>query len=147
MSTDENATGASEFTRRIEFTPAYDKRSTIPGENYGIQGLGMKFLLTGPRGVIRFVVYTMWHLKHVRESIEPSWPIAADISYHSPVPTHDGQMPVTSECRYLNNRPCYYDCSLCTEQILEILIEHGEGAMWRELEKQYHIHLERGGNE
>ena len=140
----------SGFTRKIEFTPAYDKRNPDPHKNYGIHGVNMRFLLFGDSGVIQFVIYTNWHLPHVQRELELKQnaglylsPMPADVGYHSPKPLYDGQTPISDHCEYLNGAPCYYGGSgLYAEEVFEVFVTDGEEAMWKLLEESYHRWLD-----
>lgn len=133
------------FERKIEWTPAYDKRSKDPKKNYGIHGMELRFLLKGEKGVIQFLMYTGWDLEHVREERKKSngtignlFPMAADIGYHSPYPHYEGQTVINQECPYLGGKPCYYDGSgLNAIPLMEILISQGDEALWKKLKEYY----------
>jgi len=136
------------FRREIVWTPAYDKRDPNPGKSYGIHGVTMTWYLHGSYGVMQFVVYTGWHLKHVDKELKcestrsgypycARKPMAADIGYHSPVPRYEGQDPMSDICEVLGG-VCYYDgSSLAAEEIFNTLIEKGEEATWKRIEDRY----------
>lgn len=150
------AAGGARLERRIEFTAAYDKRSTDPKKNYGIHGCDMRWYLIGPDVAIQFVVYTNWHLPHVtREQMsrpydatggDPHWmerPLPADIGYHSRKPAYEGQSVTREDCHVLGG-PCYYDgSSLQAEAVFRILLAEGSDGVWREMERRYADMLER----
>ena len=131
------------FEKKIEFTPAYDKRP-----QYGVHGMEMRFLLKGPKGVIQFLLFTHWMTKNVQEEQEKKYknipmpsclyePFPADIGYHSYVPMYEGQGTM-GPCPYLDNKPCFYDGStLNADPIYWLLVEHGEEALWKRLEEEY----------
>ena len=134
------------FTQNIIFSPAYDKRSPNPSENYGIHGVDMRFILTGDKGTVQFVVYTNWYLPHVQKEFEdkpmrnynPFVPIAADVGYHSPKPMYEGQYVMAESCEYLGGKPCYYDGSvLQAEDYFRTLVSEGGEAVWKRLEDYY----------
>ena len=137
-----------EFTREIVWRAAYDKRDPEPAKNYGIHGLDMTWYLHGSNGTIQFVVFTGWHLKHVKAELDarlPSrefphllcGPTAADIGYHAPVPQYEDHEPM-GPCEHLGGKPCYYDgSSLPAEPILEALIASGEDAVWLAMQEWY----------
>lgn len=134
------------FERRVEITPAYDKRSTDPKKNYGIGGCTVRFLLTGPQGAMQFVVLTDWYLPHTKRELRENgtlrsdlYPMAFDLGYHSPKPMHEGQSPMEQECDVLGGQ-CYYDgTTLGAEPIVDVMLREGSEGVWRELEKQYEI--------
>lgn len=134
------------FERRVEITPAYDKRSTDPKKNYGIGGCTVRFLLIGPRGAMQFVVLTEWYLPHVKRELNHKgqldtlrYPMAFDLGYHSPKPMYEGQSPMENECDVLGGQ-CYYDVTtLGAEPIVDVMLREGSEGVWRELEQQYEI--------
>ena len=133
-----------ELERITEWDPAYDKRDPEPSKNYGMHGMNLRFVLKGPEGAITFTVFTNWHLPAVqRELIDNRnvyslTPMAADIGYHSPVPTYEGQEPMPYDCAYVGDKPCYYDGStLNAEPIFETFVSEGEAAMWALLLDRY----------
>jgi len=135
------------FERKIEFAPAYDKRSSEPNKNYGVHGVEMRFYLKGEDGVVQFLLYTNWHTKKVQEEFDSRpvrpymhlscHPMAADIGYHSPRPIYEGQTMLSENCHILNG-PCYYDgSSLNAEAFYWTLVEEGEEALWKKMEEWY----------
>ena len=133
--------------RWLEVEPAFDKRHSDPNKNYGIHGVTLRFLLRKPDAVMQFVVYSGWHLKHVRNegtvTVEKYpftyWqePMAADIGYHAKKPLYDGQLSMDG-CERLDGDPCFYDGStLNAEPVLEAFIEKGFDGVWEALEESY----------
>lgn len=139
------------FVRLVTFDPAYDKRPKNPGDpDYGIHGVTLRFLLTGPLGAIQFVVYTNWHLPETTERLrtqpydaiggDPHWmerPMPADLGYHSYVPRYEGQSSMGS-CAFLGGAECYYDGStLNAEPVFVRLLREGDAGVWDALEQYY----------
>ena len=128
--------------RRVEFSPAFDKRNPNPAKNYGIHGVDLRMYVVGPRGAVQFVLYTDWHLPHVDEELRAKGarlaPTPADLGYHSPIPTYEGQEDYSrDDCHLLGGR-CYYDGSgLNAERIYDVLLREGSDGVWRELEAYY----------
>jgi hypothetical protein len=119
--------------------------------NYGVHGCELRFVLKGPRGAVQFLVYTNWQLSHVAVVNERHnhdhllcKPMGADVGYHSPVPTYDGQTSIRSACPYLDGKPCYYDGSGLRAEIWlnEILLPLGSDGVWKALEQEYHERFE-----
>lgn len=126
--------------KSIEFNPAYDRRDPNPSKNYGIHGVDMRWYLKGESGVVQFVVYTGWHLPHVREELRnvptQHHTMGADVGYHSKTPMYEGQ-EATHECNILNG-PCYYDGSgLHALEMFDRLTEEGGEVVWVRLQKYY----------
>jgi hypothetical protein len=136
-----------ELKREVFISAAFDKRSADPKKNYGIHGVNLKFMLSGEKGAIQFVIYTNWFLPHVQKEIDHRpvdnmfphllcHPQPADVGYHSPVPVYEGQEEM--DCCYLPNGKCYYDGSgLQAEEVFNIMVAGGGDAMWAELERRY----------
>jgi hypothetical protein len=137
----------SDTWRRTEWAPAFDRRDPDPKKNYGIHGVEVRFLVGNEDGVVQFLLYTNWMLKHVQEEHREQYghhvlmaPLPADLGYHSPTPKYEGHGSM-GPCPYLNGRECYYDGSgLNAERIYWLLVEKGDEAMWKELEA-YHAKL------
>jgi len=139
--------------RIVEFDPAYDKRNSEPGKNYGIHSVTLRFLLKGELGAVQFVIHTGWQLPHVTKEqdekaltmpLDAGWlnvlfhPMAADLGYHSPSPMYDDQEPLSQECPVLGG-VCYYDGStLNAEPVFEILLKEGGEGVWSRLEEEYY---------
>jgi len=145
----EHAEKAEKMERRVEFRPAFDRRSADPTRNYGVHGMELAFILKGAAGAIQFVVYTNWHLRRVQEEHDSRivsdkfphlfcHPSPADLGYHSRVPQYEGHEPITESCVYLDGAPCYYDgSSLQAVELYWRFVEHGEDVVWETLEKRY----------
>lgn len=137
--------------KEITFSPAFDKRNKNPNKNYGINGVDIRFVLSGELGATQFVLCTNWHLPNVqKELIEGAYkkgisrmetllsPLPADVGYHSPVPQYEGQTIISESCPYLNGKPCYYEGSgLQAKKVFDILIEKGDAGVWEYLEEYY----------
>ena len=132
------------MNREIVFRPAYDKTD----EGYGVHGVELAFYLKGDLGAVQFVLYTNWHLPHVQEKMDKRMdrqfphlschPQPADLGFHSPKPTYEGQETIRDECPFLDDKPCYYDGStLNAESIYQTLLTKGHEGVWQELEDYY----------
>lgn len=138
----------TDFRRVTEMSGAWDKRHKNPAKNYGIHGMELRFVLTGPAGAVQFVVYTQIHLDIVARELwakrdqpyayETSRPMGADIGYHSPVPMYEGQTVQQDSCEYLDGRPCYYDGSgLRADEFMPEFLAGGSNAVWAMLGREY----------
>lgn len=134
--------------RIIKFKPAYDERHNPKG-NYGIHGADLLMIVKGIHGATQFVLYTNWHLPHVknellskplRDSLDVECrflPMPADLGYHSKTPIYEGQEPLTHNCK-LTGGDCYYDGSgTAADSVYNTLVEKGSDAVFDILEKQY----------
>lgn len=142
--------------RKLEFIPAFDKRSKDPNKDFGIHGVEMRWYILGPEGAIQFVLYTNWQLPHIfKEWIGTEFsfqsnrmfnateasalfqPLPVDVGYHSPKKMYRGQRLMTKDCPILKGK-CYYDGSaLAADKYFNILIEKGGEALWEALEEYY----------
>ncbi|MCY0864876.1 MAG: hypothetical protein OWQ57_07995, partial [Sulfobacillus sp.] len=48
------------LTRRVKFTPGYDRRHPNPSLDGGVHGMEIRFILSGPKGAVTFLLYTDW---------------------------------------------------------------------------------------
>lgn len=131
------------FTRIVEFSPAFDMRSTAPAENYGIGSVKLRMILLGPLGATQFVLLTGWYLPEVQRELLTghSGLYPADLGYHSPRPLYDDQ-PIF-DCDLLPGGKCYYDGSgLRAEGVFERLLREGHKGVWKALEEEYHLRFE-----
>ena len=143
----------SEFVRKVEFSPAYDKRHPDPSKNYGIGGVNLRMVLVGAAGAVQFVLFTQWHLNHVAEEMRRGivergsvddatlralfQPQPADVGYHSRKPRYEGQDVMSDDCEYLGC-PCYYDGSgIAAWEVHQILLREGDKGVWKYLEDYY----------
>lgn len=142
--------------KEITISAAFDRRDSDPSKNYGVHGCEMRFVLSGRRGAMQFVLYTNWMLPHVTTESDESFlakarrgqidevdlrirhPLPADLGYHSPKPMYDGHKPMKHACEYLGGKPCYYDGSgLAAQSVYEQMLKGGSDAVWKRLEHEY----------
>ena len=148
----------SDYERTITFNAAWDKRSDIPSQNYGIHGVTIRFVLKGPAGATQFVLYTNWQLPEVTKELarrppyearggDPHWmerPIPVDLGYHALTPQYEGHTPMGS-CDLFPELPngCYYaGSSLAAEGVYDILLREGSEGVWKRLEEEYRKRFE-----
>ena len=123
----------------VVFEPGYNKR----GSQYGVHGMGIRFLLRGPKGCTQFVMNTGWVPgESMRASSADMFPMAYDLGYHAHVPQYGyGEEWVqrsTPDCPYLDGAECFYDGSgLNAEPVMAAFIVEGESAVWSALQIQY----------
>ena len=147
------------MTRRIDFSPAFDRRHDDPKKNYGIHGVEMRWYLIGDKGAVQFVVFTNWMLPEVQTEIDYKpvtsgggrhtlhKPMPADVGYHTLEPQYEGQEPY-GECNLLDGKVCYYDGSgLAAEPMFEKLLRGGHEAVWAEMEKLYRVYIDADASE
>lgn len=127
---DQGGGTVSKLKRTVTWRPAYDKRDPDPEKNCGVHGMDLRFILSGPKGAAQFVVYTGWHLAHVRErpmSVQP-----ADVGYHALKPAYEDQTQM--DCDLVEGGKCYYDGSgLQAEELFDRFVAEGEEVVWAEL--------------
>lgn len=127
------------FDRIVTVIPAFDRRHKDPSKNYGIHSAELRMVLKGSKGATQFVLYTGWHLKHVREGSFVSDPLPADLGFHSPIPQYTGHEETSIECPYVDGGRCYYDgSSLQADTVFDALVSGGSEAVWEILEGYYH---------
>lgn len=137
----------TEFTRKISFQPAYDKRSATPSKNYGVHGVDLRFTLKGAEDGVAFCVFTNWMLPHVQAETDAR-PVTPDHTFlfHKPQPAsvdghwrisqYEGQTPTTG-CD-ITGGDCYCNGSgLLAEDLFNLLVAEGEEAVWKKLEEIY----------
>jgi hypothetical protein len=143
--------------REIKFLPAYDKRKSEDGKNYGVHGCDISFAIIGEDTAIRLMVFSNWHLIHVREEFDmgpfgryPYWhPDSAGVSYHAKSRSAKallGGNYTTEHCDLFNKEECSSDCSynaLGNDEWYKILTEKGSNGLFEKLEELY---VERFGN-
>lgn len=143
------------FERIVEFTPAFDKRSTNPKKDYGIGSMQIRFVLKGKYGAVQFLCGTNIYLPETIEEYKTKgvngrrvnllddvndgsglrgW----DLGYHSPRPTYEGQTIMDENCKYTGGK-CYYDGSgLNAIPFVDVLIREGSEGIWKKLEEYYY---------
>ncbi|KKN11882.1 hypothetical protein LCGC14_1022290, partial [marine sediment metagenome] len=136
-----------QFTRIVQFSPAWDKRHADPDKNYGVNGVELRVYLQGPLGTIQFVLSTNWMLAAVQTETDAKRlderfpyllhkPQPTDIGYHSPKPTYEGHKPLEGKCEFAGGGPCYYDgSSLQAEEVFVIFCRDGLDGLWAEMEE------------
>lgn len=128
--------------RKLTMTKAYDKRASKPNKNYGVHGVDMLWDVIGPSGVIRLVIITDWHLKHVQEELDDhnrrkyTYPILGNLSWHSPLPIRGATQGWP--CDLLSTGMCYSDSSsMAADKYFDILTVSGSDGLWDALEAYY----------
>lgn len=124
------------FEQAVIFEPGYSNVA----EGYGKHGMGIRFLLRGPKGVAQFLMNTGWvpGEKGVPARLAEYYPSAWDLGYHARVPQYEGaEQYGTQPCDYLGAE-CWYDGSgLNADPVLAAFIAEGEPAVWRALRNQH----------
>lgn len=141
--------------RELRIFPGYDKRSDIPGKNYGVHGCDVVFYVHDQRRskTVQFKCYTDWLPINVQaermgkdvvgmypsvcQVVTGEQPMAADLGYHSPKPMYKGQTRM--ECNLSKRGYCYYDGSgLAAEEVRNVMLEKGDEGVWPLLEDYWH---------
>jgi len=123
----------------VKFTKPFDKRSSDPNKNYGVESVCCFMILKGEKGAVQFCFSTGIYLPHIiNEWKEKGYypePMGYDVGYHSPVPMYEGQKPMDS-CDLLDT--CYYDgSSRRAQEWFEIFLKEGYEVIWKMLEEEY----------
>lgn len=140
-----------DLQRHVTFVPGFDKRSSDPHKNYGINGGQFSFIIKGPKGAVHFVMtpgfFPRSALEHLINHNNNSatkmhkYPMQTgyDVGYHSHAPRHKGQEICQQECKWLDGKPCYSGGSaLRAGEWIEKFLELGTEWLWPALEKYYH---------
>jgi hypothetical protein len=145
--------------RQLIVEPAFDKRHVDPKKNYGIHGVEMRFVVSGPEGAVQFLLYTNWQMPAVREEWKSKeragsrdfpmslvLPMPADLGFHSRAPVEYATEMKT--CPFLDGADCWYDGSgLNAESYFDVLCSEGLEALWVKLEGYYDYKFKGGSDE
>jgi len=138
--------------RIIRTRPPFDKRSDIPGKNYGICGFQIWFILQGKFGAVQVMLSTELYPKKVMKELigKDKWSSdyyeevfnCWDVGYHSKKrPKWDTYKWVTQmDCDLLPGGKCYYDGSSLRgkeDKVVQIYMEKGDDGIFEYLEKYY----------
>ncbi len=130
---------------RIEFLPGYDGRHPDPTHPQDVDGMEIRFTVSGPKGLVYFALDTQWYpLSVVQDHYDPTrWaeqPYQArplEIGYHAVTPQHPSHRAHPA-CELLAGRPCYAEIFYRPARALYWAFIHaGESAVWRELDNRY----------
>lgn len=137
----------------IKFECLHNSKKCIPGSvgSHGRSGLSIRFVSKGEKGAVQFLLHTDWipqfttrskigHLD-IREwasGLTLCYPLPADLGYHSKTPRYEDQKPISEECEFCDEQPCYYDgSSLNASDAMYTLINGGGEALWKFLDGYY----------
>jgi hypothetical protein len=125
------------LTRLVRFGSAYDKRHDPDGD-FGIHGVDIAFILSGPKGGTEFEIMTNWYLPQNRNVHSGQiHTFGSYVSYHAKSPQTEGQQPCTPDCE-VTGGVCYRDGSgVAGDQYFELLVAGGDEAIWKLLERKY----------
>ena len=133
---------AAPFERITKVRLPFDMRSDKPGENYGIHGLDVWFILKGPKGAVQFLANFGVYLPSVKH-VTPGEIMGFDVGYHAPTPQYDGQRSCNDTCELVEGGICYYDGSSTladewAKQIFSTVGRPPDNVVWEMLEHEYH---------
>lgn len=117
--------------RRIEFSPAWDKRHKDPDKDYGIHCVDISFLLIGENGALDYRIFTNWYLE--KNGLSGRGPVSAGLHIHSKKPLYDGH-ECREDCELIC--PCYSDISSLTD-FVDDLVRGGSEEVWKRIEEAY----------
>lgn len=130
------------FSREVYFHPGHPGNTIGNPSNadYGRGSMEIKFLLHGPKASVQFVWNTGITPEKTPGRYGDEWmhhaPMGFDLGYHADKAQWSGQLNVG--CTYRAKGECYYDgSSLAADEMLDIFLTRGEGAMWQELHDYY----------
>jgi hypothetical protein len=147
----------TDFIKTVRFFPATDRRNDPKG-NYGIHGVDLDFVLTGPAGGIEWIVYTNWQLPHVQRETDQnilsraktglldsvaldthSRPSPSMLSAHSFAPfDRRNKKPSRTDCGITGGNCWTKPITYLTKPIFESLLKEGDEGVWACLEHYYH---------
>lgn len=127
--------------RTLWMSNAFDLRVTPSGKNYGIHGAELTFMVQRGNCGIEWRLMTPFHLPHVRRELETKHRVQwhefdglGDISYHSPVPSYEGQTG-REDCD-ITGGVCYSDgTSLGSCELFDKAVADPE-VVWKDLEER-----------
>jgi len=93
------------FTRKISWIPGYDKRSSVPGENYGQHPPHIAFIVSNAFGSVVLSINTGRYPDEKENARPQLFGHSADVSFHSKrklYVEHD-----ESKCGYVEGGGCY----------------------------------------
>ena len=129
--------GDGVFERAVVFEPGYN--DTEP-HRYGKHGMGVRFLLRGPKGATQFVFNTGWvpGVDGVAASLAAYYPTGWDLGHHAIRPQYEGEGQY-GVCTYLpGETECFYDGSgISADALLKEFIREGESVVWARLREDY----------
>lgn len=127
---------ADKFIREIKILPAWDKRSSEPGKNYGIHSAEILFKLRCPaeNSCLVFIVYSGWNLPHL-EGVGHKG-MGAEVSLHK-LALNDAPQDYLS-CDFVGG-PCkvHGSSGLVGDDCFKLLVVEGSDALWKKLEEIY----------
>jgi len=136
-----------ELTRKVSFSPAFDRRDPNPKKNYGIHGVNINFSVVGPAGGVTYTIYTNWQLPHVQAETDAKElfsgscrymfhkPLSAGLNGHWKVPRYEGQSSIAN-CK-ITGGDCYCGGTSLTEDLFNRFVAEGDSAIWQTLEERY----------
>lgn len=129
------------LTKTITFEPAVDDR------NQGQRGVTIRFVISGERGAVEFVLLTSWVLPATPPLSNQALPAPGigQVLIHN-LREDDGES--SGPCRYLNDVPCFvaHDAT-AADVVLDRLLRTGSPGVWAELTRVYIKRLAPTGTE
>lgn len=137
--------------RLVQFRPAWDRRSEIPGKNYGVGGVSIWFILRGAEGAISFELATKWELPQVEKFHQVVSRTRHDLSHvscnadprvvyaHSPKQLAPEDQQSTDECPWILGL-CYQTMVggfFTGDEVYLALKQQGDYGLWAKLEEYY----------
>lgn len=133
------------FVRCLKMSVPFDRRHSDPQKNYGIHGITLNCILIKDKKAVQFAAYLPVYLPHVANelwnkddrSYNPFKGMGADVGYHSPRPTYEGEKPIKEDCPYTEGE-CYYGGSATrAEEWYGDFLRRGLDFIWEKLETEF----------
>lgn len=128
--------------RTLWLRPGYDMRSAPDGNNYGIHGAELLFVVKKGQVAVSWVIMNSWYLAAVRKELEKKNGLFSNryddglgsIDYHCSTPQYEGQQTI-EDCVYIGG-PCYCDGSAtASAELFDRMVAEGPGVVWETLEE------------
>ena len=137
----------TKFERIVKFSPPFDKRSKVPGKNYGMGSMKIWFILKGKKGAVQILLSTALYTQNIvleyaqkqdnyiaKQDTFDCW----DVGFHSKKRPEYMDTSQKNECDIFGK--CYYDGSSLRgehDKVPKIFLEKGEEGIFKYLEKYY----------
>ena len=141
------------FERKVIFTPVSDRRNPDPSKDYGIQSVGVYFMLYGNKGVVEFQICSRWLTTELHAEIDPIAArqivnnpstarlyrvFPADVCRWSRARLGEDDTEMSGVQRVFNGDTCYYDYKMFgADELYRVLCNEGDECVWEYLESYY----------
>ncbi len=118
------------FERAVVFEAGYSDPGPRGPQWCGKHGMGIRFLLRGPKGVAQFLFNTGWvpGEKGVSPQLADLYPSGYDLGYHARVPQYESheEWSPAQECEYMDGEQCSHRTTFCSSSSWRAMWPCGE---------------------